>query len=847
TGSSGSIASVTREANNYGQSFVPNNSQSPSNASTTDESTHDNEVIDISLNQTIRPKFHVGKSPFRSRAPSRAESESESELATSETEAQFKKPIIPAPRPRRCSRTMAVHEAKSDTEASPSSKRKRKDSPDNEKNKMNKVKDSLIKDSLMLSSSKQLASSIVRATTVELSENNEQLCNCGQPANQDHFLVDAENMQIHIECQGSIELTERTYGNKLTTLSKYLQGQININEEIEAPFPEYNSAYMEVVNAPDHENSKNPSQKFEPKSSLSEEDKFLISKSKTLQKQRLDKKIAANEKAKKAENISTNAKSFIENISKADLKDAGPSKSNVVKEINEKVNKKNYSETEYESESSSSHKQKKKKRNIRKSLDVKVGTDQFYPSNERRRTIIEDEIKNQAKIKAVEGFKILQQAYSTIKADDDLPMLEVSEASSSAVYQHWIKKLTEQRQPELDACKKAVDNRSHIKKNQNMEETPEIKEHPENYPKLPHKEQEYKLPNKSIKRKAANRATTSDPTEISNQFQPLTNDELSNNEEESNIENEDNPQLRGRQRGSNKQTKQTNQANQSNKQRTMPAIIVDSLLALDKASCLRWKEKYGLERNIQVAALDAKRYKTAPRQQPTKYIDAPQPEKIAWQQKKGPERELPRGQGQEPAREYSNYGRQESFQGQHNAATRTLMPLNARVGRVCEVQYRVRNYAEVTVSMFNDQQFQMHFRLTKQAFNHLLDHIAPRVSNVSDKGGRSTVNPKTQVSAVIWLLANPESYRSVGDRFNMGKSTLSLCFIRIIDKLNEMAPDIIRWSAAPRMEIIKRGFNRLANIPNVLGAIDGTCVKIKAPQEFPENYINRKCFYGINM
>ncbi|KAG5862329.1 hypothetical protein JTB14_032927 [Gonioctena quinquepunctata] len=62
-----------------------------------------------------------------------------------------------------------------------------------------------------------------------------------------------------------------------------------------------------------------------------------------------------------------------------------------------------------------------------------------------------------------------------------------------------------------------------------------------------------------------------------------------------------------------------------------------------------------------------------------------------------------------------------------------------------------------------------------------------------------------------------------------------------------MAPDIIRWPAAPRMEIIKRGSNSLANIPNVLGAIDGTHVEIKAPQEFPENYIDRKCFYGITL
>ncbi|KAG5864447.1 hypothetical protein JTB14_024291 [Gonioctena quinquepunctata] len=258
----------------------------------------------------------------------------------------------------------------------------------------------------------------------------------------------------------------------------------------------------------------------------------------------------------------------------------------MVNEINEKVNMKNYSETEYESESSSSYKQKKKKRNTRKSLDVKVGTDQFYHSNERRRTSIEDEIKNQAKIKTAEAYKILQQAYASIKDEGDLPIQPIMAASSGAVFEHWKRKFTERRQSELDACKKADDNRSHIKITQNMEVTPETKEHPENWPKLPQKKQEYKLPKRSIKRKAVNRATISDPTEISNSFSPLSNLESSNNEDENNTENEDNPQLRGRQRGSKKQTKQISQPNQSNKSRAMPPIVVSSLLAVGKAHCL---------------------------------------------------------------------------------------------------------------------------------------------------------------------------------------------------------------------------------------------------------------------
>ncbi|KAG5881773.1 hypothetical protein JTB14_021143 [Gonioctena quinquepunctata] len=52
-------------------------------------------------------------------------------------------------------------------------------------------------------------------------------------------------------------------------------------------------------------------------------------------------------------------------------------------------------------------------------------------------------------------------------------------------------------------------------------------------------------------------------------------------------------------------------------------------------------------------------------QQPIRYIDAPPPTESAWTKKRGPERELPRGQGQEPPREHSEQRRQEPPPGQH--------------------------------------------------------------------------------------------------------------------------------------------------------------------------------------
>lgn len=81
----------------------------------------------------------------------------------------------------------------------------------------------------------------------------------------------------------------------------------------------------------------------------------------------------------------------------------------------------------------------------------------------------------------------------------------------------------------------------------------------------------------------------------------------------------------------------------------------------------------------------------------------------------------------------------------------------------------------------------------------------------------------------------------------MAKSTLSKAFIRIISVLNKISSRFIRWPTQDEMVEIENGFERMLGMKNVIGAIDGTYVKIDAPQVHPEQYINRKCFHGITL
>lgn len=75
-----------------------------------------------------------------------------------------------------------------------------------------------------------------------------------------------------------------------------------------------------------------------------------------------------------------------------------------------------------------------------------------------------------------------------------------------------------------------------------------------------------------------------------------------------------------------------------------------------------------------------------------------------------------------------------------------------------------------------------------------------------------------------------ECYRSVADRFNMGKSSLHDSFCRVVNVLNDIAGSVIVWPRRDRLITVKTRFSEIGVLPDVIGAIDGSHIPILAPQ-----------------
>lgn len=91
------------------------------------------------------------------------------------------------------------------------------------------------------------------------------------------------------------------------------------------------------------------------------------------------------------------------------------------------------------------------------------------------------------------------------------------------------------------------------------------------------------------------------------------------------------------------------------------------------------------------------------------------------------------------------------------------------------------------------------------------------------------------------------NYRCVADRFDVGKGTAWRCVGKVINALYLHLDRFITWPNRERAEEIWTCIKNRYKFPKVIGAVDGTHIKIAAPKLHPEAYINRKGYHSIQL
>jgi len=155
-------------------------------------------------------------------------------------------------------------------------------------------------------------------------------------------------------------------------------------------------------------------------------------------------------------------------------------------------------------------------------------------------------------------------------------------------------------------------------------------------------------------------------------------------------------------------------------------------------------------------------------------------------------------------------------------------------------------FNEICLNM-PDFEFKRHFRLTRSTFEWLCCEVIPLLRRNNNEPGIIGLAWEQKIGASLWFLATGECFRSIGERFGMGESTVSYALRQFFDVIiaRFLAEKIIFSNTELEINRITNGFERIGKIPNVIGAIDGSHIPIKAPHLFPVDYFNRKGFYSI--
>ncbi|CAM5149071.1 unnamed protein product [Natator depressus] len=128
----------------------------------------------------------------------------------------------------------------------------------------------------------------------------------------------------------------------------------------------------------------------------------------------------------------------------------------------------------------------------------------------------------------------------------------------------------------------------------------------------------------------------------------------------------------------------------------------------------------------------------------------------------------------------------------------------------------------------------------KGTFMELCDLLSPALKRKNTKM-RAALTVHKQVAIALWKLATPDSYRSVGNQFGVGKSTVRVAVMQVANAIIELL--LSKVVTLGNVQVILDGFAAMG-FPNCGGAIDRTLIPILEPDHQGSQYINRKGYFS---
>ena len=147
---------------------------------------------------------------------------------------------------------------------------------------------------------------------------------------------------------------------------------------------------------------------------------------------------------------------------------------------------------------------------------------------------------------------------------------------------------------------------------------------------------------------------------------------------------------------------------------------------------------------------------------------------------------------------------------------------------------------------YDDGEIKARYRLPRHLIMELHDIISRDLEPRTYKN--NAIPPMLQIFSALRYYASGAFQHVIGDSSGFHRSSVSRSITGVTRAICRIRHRFISFPRSRQaMQRTKEEFYEMANMPNVLGAIDGTLVPIVTPKEFEPLYVSRKGGHALNI
>ncbi|XP_061193223.1 putative nuclease HARBI1 [Saccostrea echinata] len=147
---------------------------------------------------------------------------------------------------------------------------------------------------------------------------------------------------------------------------------------------------------------------------------------------------------------------------------------------------------------------------------------------------------------------------------------------------------------------------------------------------------------------------------------------------------------------------------------------------------------------------------------------------------------------------------------------------------------------------WSDEELHKRYRFSRRGIAFIVELLSEDLERATKRSHALSV--EQQILMALRFYASGSFLQVIGDTIGFEKSTVSKTVKDVTNAIADKAGQFIKWPVTQSARAtIKTAFYQQARFPNVIGCIDGTHVRIVAPSNDENAYVNRKGYHSLNI